>query len=254
MLAGCGAQGHALRSEHSTQVAKRAGLGAVSVAAATTTARCARGVQRLGSSRMAYAAFVRRPLTVFATAHRGHPLQRFDRIDQNRYRVVFGVLGELTAGADCKATWYHVQLPTIPNGSSAWVAASDVRVFRVESKIIVRLSQRRLVAYRRGRKVLETPVTVGAAATPTPAGRYYVDERFLLTSSDGPFGPAALGISAHSDVLRDWVQGGPIGIHGTDQPGLIGQAASHGCVRLPNGTMRRLFALAPAGTPVLIRA
>jgi lipoprotein-anchoring transpeptidase ErfK/SrfK len=55
-------------------------------------------------------------------------------------------------------------------------------------------------------------------------------------------------------VLHDWAQGGPIALHGTNEPGLIGVAASHGCVRLTNGVMRRLFALAPAGTPVVIRA
>jgi lipoprotein-anchoring transpeptidase ErfK/SrfK len=80
-----------------------------------------------------------------------------------------------------------------------------------------------------------------------------VNERYLLTSADGPFGVAALGISAHSDVLKNWVQGGPVALHGTDQPSLIGDAVSHGCVRLANAVMIRLFRLAPAGTPVLIR-
>ena len=251
-LAGCGAQSHALRSERSTQVAKRAGLGVALVRKASIP-RCAHGVQRLGTTSVAYAAFVRRSVAVSAAPRRGHALRRFGRVDVNGYRVVFGVLGEV-AGRGCRAAWYHVQLPTIPNGASGWVPASAVRVFRVDSKIVIDLSRRTLAAYRRGRRVLATHVAVGAPATPTPVGRYYVDERFVLTSPDGPFGPAALGISAHSDVLHDWVQDGPIGIHGTDEPSLIGQAASHGCVRLPNATMRRLFALAPAGTPVLIRA
>ena len=77
----------------------------------------------------------------------------------------------------------------------------------------------------------------------------------MLPDASGPFGPNALGISAHSDVLQHvWVQDGPIGIHGTNEPGLIGQAASHGCIRLVNDVMRRLFPLAPAGTPVIVKA
>jgi lipoprotein-anchoring transpeptidase ErfK/SrfK len=53
-------------------------------------------------------------------------------------------------------------------------------------------------------------------------------------------------------VLTDWVQGGPIAIHGTDDPGSIGQPVSNGCVRVPNATLRRLLRATPAGTPVVI--
>ena len=230
---------------------RRAAPGGVPVT--VSARRCRAGVRPLGSTRVAYAALARRRLSVYAAPRFGRPLHRFGRIDVNGYPVLFGVLSQRT-GRACHAAWYRVQLPTTPNGATGWVPASAVRLFRVETRIVVDLSARRLVAYRRGRKVLETPVSVGTPQTPTPSGRFYVDERFVLTSADGPFGPAALGISAHSDVLHDWVQDGPIGIHGTDEPSLIGQAASHGCVRLANDAMRRLFALAPAGTPVVIRA
>ena len=57
-----------------------------------------------------------------------------------------------------------------------------------------------------------------------------------------------------SPVLRDWPQQGPVGIHGTDDPSAIGRAVSHGCIRVPNPAMLRLFAETPAGTPILIRA
>jgi lipoprotein-anchoring transpeptidase ErfK/SrfK len=119
------------------------------------------------------------------------------------------------------------------------------------TRIVVRLSTRRLVVYLSDRAVFRAPVAIGAAQTPTPIGRFFVNERFLLNST-GPFGVAALGISAHSDVLKNWVQGGPIALHGTDNPASIGGAAIHGCIRLGNPDMRRLFALAPAGTPVTI--
>ena len=89
-----------------------------------------------------------------------------------------------------------------------------------------------------GKLELETPVAVGATATPTPRGRYFVNERYSLPDASGPFGPAALGMSAHSDVLQDvWVEDGPIGIHGTNEPWSIGHAASHGCIRVSNRVM-----------------
>jgi lipoprotein-anchoring transpeptidase ErfK/SrfK len=44
-----------------------------------------------------------------------------------------------------------------------------------------------------------------------------------------------------------------VGIHGTDGPGLIPGDPSHGCVRVPNRDIMRLYRLMPIGTPVVIR-
>jgi lipoprotein-anchoring transpeptidase ErfK/SrfK len=198
-----------------------------------------------------YAAVVRRVAVAYAQPGRGRRLGRFGRIDQNGYPTVFGVLG-VRADRTCTPAWYRVQLPVAPNGASGWVAASSVRTFPVVSRIVVRLSTRRLVVYRSGRPVFRARVTIGTPQTPTPLGRYFVNERFLLSDPNGPFGVAALGISAHSTTLTDWVQGGPIALHGTDDPASIGHAASHGCIRLDNNDMQHLFPLAPAGTPVSI--
>ena len=120
------------------------------------------------------------------------------------------------------------------------------------ARIGIDISRRELSLYRANKLVLKTPVAVGASATPTPVGRYYVNQRITTTDANGPFGPAALGVSAFSDVLTGWAQGGPIGIHGTNAPWSIGRAVSNGCIRVPNATLLRLFAAAPGGTPVII--
>jgi lipoprotein-anchoring transpeptidase ErfK/SrfK len=54
-------------------------------------------------------------------------------------------------------------------------------------------------------------------------------------------------------VLTGWAQGGPIAIHGTNRPDLIGQAVSNGCVRVRNEIVRRIFAESLSGTPVVIQ-
>ena len=76
----------------------------------------------------------------------------------------------------------------------------------------------------------------------------------MPTESGGPFGPGAIGISAFSNVLTGWAQGGPVAIHGTNEPWSIGHAVSNGCIRLPNTTLLKVFREAVAGTPVIIRA
>jgi hypothetical protein len=51
---------------------------------------------------------------------------------------------------------------------------------------------------------------------------------------------------------RRLVLGDGYGIHGTDHPETIGRAASHGCVRLRNEDIEKLYEMVPVGTPVFI--
>jgi lipoprotein-anchoring transpeptidase ErfK/SrfK len=135
---------------------------------------------------------------------------------------------------------------------TGFVRARDVELWPVVTRIDVDVSTRTLTLFRSGRRVLTAKVAVGAPATPTPLGTFYVNQRLLSDDPAGPYGPAALGVSAYSNVLTSWTQGGPIGIHGTNEPWSIGRAVSNGCIRLPNAVLRRVFAATLAGTPVVI--
>jgi sortase A len=177
-------------------------------------------------------------------------LAHFTRTNVNDARTVFGVLG----ARGCTDRWYRVQLPVRPNGTSGWVRAKDVRVLSVNKEIVIHVKAMRLELLQSGRVVFRAPIAPGAPDTPTPTGRFYVTERLVPTDPNGPWGPAALGTSAFSPVLKNWTQNGPIGIHGTDEPWAIGHAASHGCIRLLNSAMEQLYRLTPAGTPVVITA
>src|SRR5205085_4183162 len=128
--------------------------------------------------------------------------------------------------------------------------ASDVDLGYVRTRLEIDLSQRRITLFRGGKAVLATTTAIGSPATPTPTGRYYVNQRLIPSDPSGPFGPGAIGISAFSNVLTGWAQGGPIAIHGTNEPWSIGRNVSNGCIRLPNATLKRLFDAIPAGTPV----
>lgn len=251
VLAGCG--GSSSRSEDSHQTARSAGIGVNHTLVAARTVRRCTGLDWAPSASRSYASIVRRIAAVRARPSGGaRLLSQFPSTDQNGFPTVFAVLDARLLG--CRPAWFRIELPSAPNGSTGWVHAPDVLVYPVTSRVVVDLSSRRAFVYRHGRLVLSARVAIGTPQTPTPLGRFFVDERFLLANANGPFGVAALGISAHSNVLRNWVQGGPIALHGTDDPSSIGGAVSHGCVRLVNAQMSRLFKLAPAGTPVLIRA
>jgi hypothetical protein len=218
----------------------------------TTSAGCAAApIRKLTSMRTSYAGLAPRGAVAYRTPGGAAVVARFGRVNVNGYPTYFGVLGK-RVGADCRTQWYEVQLPIRPNGAVGWVRASDLQLQPVDLRIEVDVSRRRLTLFRSGRRVLDATVAVGSSATPTPIGRFYVNQRLVPDDTSGPYGPGALGISAFSPVLTGWVQGGPVAIHGTNEPWSIGHAVSNGCIRLPNGTLQRLFKIVPPGTQVII--
>jgi lipoprotein-anchoring transpeptidase ErfK/SrfK len=94
---------------------------------------------------------------------------------------------------------------------------------------------------------------VGKPSTPTPRGRFFIEEPVALSSRDAG-GPFALATSARSNVLQEF-EGGPgqIALHGTDNlSGAPGTAVSHGCVRLSTSAITWLAGHVGAGVPLTI--
>jgi len=240
VLAGCGGKAGG----------KAADEGGV-MSAARPRACLSGSFRRVGSAKVAFAAVVRSHATV-SRRPGAVAFARFGKLNVNRVPTVFSIRGA-RIDARCTPRWYLVQIAMRPNGVTGWIPASQVSVATVKTRIVVDLSEKRVTLYRGGKRVLSTTAAIGAPATPTPTGRFYVNQRLIPYDSGGPFGPGAVGVSAFSNVLTGWTQGGPIAIHGTNAPWSIGKAVSNGCIRIPNEMLRRVFAQALNGTPVLIR-
>jgi hypothetical protein len=149
--------------------------------------------------------------------------------------------------------WVQVRLPMRP-ARTGWVLRRGLGPYRtVRTALHIRRRSFRATLYRDGRAVWRARVGVGQPQWPTPAGRFYVRERMIPPDPGGIYGVYAFGTSAYSPTLTDWPGGGIVGIHGTNQPGLIPGRISHGCVRLRNRDIQRLRRLMPLGTPILIR-
>jgi hypothetical protein len=149
--------------------------------------------------------------------------------------------------------WIRIRVAGRPNGRTGWVPREKLRGFRVlDTQLVVDRRQLRITLRRAGRAVWSAPIGVGKRATPTPAGRFWIREGFRVPKGFPIYGPYAFGTSGYS-VLSDWPGGGVVGIHGTDQPGLLPGRVSHGCIRLRNRDVSWLARHLPIGTPVLIR-
>jgi L,D-transpeptidase catalytic domain len=149
--------------------------------------------------------------------------------------------------------WVRVRLPVLPNDLTGWVPRWALGGYRfVHTHLIVDRKRFAASLTYDGREVFAARVGVGKPESPTPGGEFYVRNR-LRGFGDPFYGPVAFGTSARSAVLTDWPGGGFVGIHGTNEPGLIPGRISHGCIRMRNEDILRLSRLMPVGTPLTIR-
>jgi hypothetical protein len=149
--------------------------------------------------------------------------------------------------------WLEVMLPGRPNGSTGWIAQHGTRTLVTGWHIAIDLAGRRVRVYRDGRMVRTIQAVVGKPSTPTPTGRFFVEETVQMRAGEAG-GPYALALSARSNVLQEF-EGGPgqVALHGRDNlGGTLGTAASHGCVRVDTASIDWLAARIGPGTPVTI--
>lgn len=150
--------------------------------------------------------------------------------------------------------WLEVILPERPNGSTGWIRRDAVELHTVDQSIEIDLAARTLTLFEDGEEVLTATVAIGTSENPTPTGDFYVIDKLATEDPDGAYGPFAFGLSAYSETLSEFAGGdGQVGIHGTNDPSSIGQAVSHGCVRVPNDVAGTLNENLYLGTPVTIR-
>jgi hypothetical protein len=182
---------------------------------------------------------------------RSRPVGRLRLLTEDGFPEVYILLAQRSDVADI--TWVRLRLPQRPNNVTGWVRRSALGPFHlVHTRLVVNRRALRITLFNRGTRRFRARVGVGAPGTPTPTGHFWIREKFHV-SGNSLYGTRAMGTAAYSDVLTDWPGGGVIGIHGTDQPGLIPGRPSHGCVRVRDHDIERLYALTPIGTPLLIK-
>ena len=157
------------------------------------------------------------------------------------------VIGEAPGG------WLHVRLAQRPDQSTAWILASDAIITTTPYRIVVNLETTHLQLYKLNQLVMNFPVGVGAPATPTPLGDYFV--AFLEPSLGPGYGPFIMITSAHSQAIASWEGTGDaiVALHGPlgadAEIGTKGAHISNGCVRMHDAELARLE-IVPPGTPI----
>lgn len=139
------------------------------------------------------------------------------------------------------------------------VASQPVSTTAPESgtRLVVKLSDRRVYLHKDDNVVGQYALAVGQEGWETPTGTYKILDKeqnpswiHPITGVESPPGPSnPLGKA----WIGFWTDGKTeIGFHGTNQEELIGQAVSHGCLRMRNEDIEDVFARVDVGTPVIV--
>jgi len=140
-----------------------------------------------------------------------------------------------------------------PLGATASYLPSDLSI-----RLVVKLSDRKVYVYQKEQVLISYPIAIGKSGWETPTGTFKVFEKevnpifksfksgqIVQPGPDNPLGVRWIGI---------WTDGKTrLGFHGTNEDGLIGQAVSHGCIRMHNQDVVTLFEQVTVGTPVLVQ-
>jgi lipoprotein-anchoring transpeptidase ErfK/SrfK len=124
---------------------------------------------------------------------------------------------------------------------------------RVKRTVLVSIADRRLAVIENGQVLAYFPVAVGADVSPSPTGEFEIVNR--VAEPAYYHAGVVMGPGANNPVGTRWIglnlKG--YGIHGTNAPRSIGQAASHGCIRLRNRDVENLYTMLRVGDVVQIR-
>lgn len=152
--------------------------------------------------------------------------------------------------------WAEVMIPTRPI-MTAWVNTSQYSWSSSDYYVRVDISTNTVKVWR-GDEVIVDDVSVvtGNEGRETPVASTFVDE--IMRGPSSAYGPWLLSLGVFSDAINTFGSAGglpKVALHGTNQPSLLGQYASNGCIRLPNDVITMLANEVPVGTRVdLVRS
>lgn len=132
-------------------------------------------------------------------------------------------------------------------------------VNRVEdTKVVIRLRQRRVYVYRADRVQVSYPIAIGRTGWETPTGTFRVLQMLQNPAWEHPWTGQVIPPGPNNPLgtrwIGFWTDGKNfIGFHGTPNEGLIGQAVSHGCIRMRNRDAIALYEQVKIGTPVIVQ-
>ena len=123
--------------------------------------------------------------------------------------------------------------------------------------LVIRLSDRRVYVYQDDQLKTSYPIAIGREGWETPTGTHKVIQKIPNPSWKHPFTGEIIPPGPENPLGKRWIGfwtdgTNYIGFHGTPKEETVGQAASHGCVRMLNQDVLALFEKVGIGTIVVV--
>ncbi|MBD2081222.1 L,D-transpeptidase [Leptolyngbya sp. FACHB-17] len=129
----------------------------------------------------------------------------------------------------------------------------------IERELVVDLSDRKVRLYEQKKLEATYSIAIGQEGWETPTGTFKVQqmyenpawqhpitgEKIAPGHKDNPLGQRWIGFTSQGKLL--------IGFHGTTDYSLLGQAVSHGCLRMRNADVVALYKQVQIGTLVVVK-
>jgi lipoprotein-anchoring transpeptidase ErfK/SrfK len=158
------------------------------------------------------------------------------------YRVLAGAPGD---------AWAKVYVPARPNGTTAWVQTSQFQWGSSNRMLQINVRDRSVTVFEGSNVLISTSAVLGKSSSPTPLANGWVEE--IMAGPSAAYGPRLISLGIFSDALNSFGGGVPkVALHGTNNPGLMGQYASNGCIRVPNDIINQIAGMLPLGSKVQI--
>lgn len=123
-------------------------------------------------------------------------------------------------------------------------------------ELVLNVASKKLLLYNNGILAKEYPVGVGKSLTPTPLGEFKIVRRINNPAWVNPYRQSSVTKPGDSPIGRYWLgfamnkKQQEYGFHATTDLNSVGQASTHGCIRLYPADMEELFSLVKIGTLV----
>jgi lipoprotein-anchoring transpeptidase ErfK/SrfK len=147
--------------------------------------------------------------------------------------------------------------PIVPGNPPAVTPPTQNKV--IATHLVLKLKERRVYAYQNDRVLASFPVAVGKKGWETPTGNFKVMQMIENPQWRNPWNGKISPPGPKSPLGERWIgfwTNGKnyIGFHGTPGEHVMGQAVSHGCVRMRNKDVKALYEFVQMGIPVVVQA
>lgn len=139
----------------------------------------------------------------------------------------------------------------------SFLPAYSLRSLNQQYELVLNVAAKKLILYNNSQPQKEYPVGVGKSLTPTPLGEFkivrriynpawvnpYRQSKVIAPGETNPIGQYWLGFAMNKKTQE-------FGFHATTDLSSVGQASTHGCIRLYPEDMKEVFNLVKVGTLV----